>query len=43
MNLKYKPDFEETAARFDAFWAKDVLDRPLVCVRAPKRGAKPVV
>lgn len=37
MQLKYKPDFEEAAARFDAFWAGQYLDRPPVCIRAPKK------
>ena len=40
MVLQYKPDLDETIQRFDAFWAGDVLDRPLVCIRAPKRNAE---
>ena len=42
MNLKYKPNFSETQAYFDAFWQKEVIDRPLVCVTAPKNGTQPI-
>ena len=38
MELIYKERMEETAKRWEAFWAGEVLDRPLVCVTAPKRG-----
>jgi hypothetical protein len=33
---RYKPDFEATVRRFEAFWNRDVLDRPCVVVTAPK-------
>ena len=41
MQLKYKPNFSETQTYFDAFWQKEVIDRPVVCVTAPKKGAEP--
>jgi len=42
MTLKYKPDFETTRKYFDAFWEKQMINRPVVCVTAPKKGAKSV-
>ena len=41
MDLKYKPNFSETKTYFEAFWQKEVIDRPVVCVTAPKKGAVP--
>lgn len=38
MELLYKPDFERARVYWNAFWEKEVLDRPLVCVQSPKRG-----
>ena len=38
MELQYKEQMAQTAERWEAFWAGEVLDRPLVCVTAPKRG-----
>ena len=32
----YKPNFEESKRYWRAFWEKEVLDRPLLCVTAPK-------
>lgn len=36
MELQYKEQMAQTAERWEAFWAGEVLDRPLVCVTAPK-------
>ena len=33
--LKYKPDFERAQNYVGAFWNKEIIDRPLVCVTAP--------
>jgi len=38
--LAFKPDLEMAAKRWEAFYAGDIIDRPLVCVTAPKKGAK---
>jgi len=35
----FKPDYQEAARRWQAFYAGEVLDRPIVCVTAPKDGA----
>lgn len=40
MELKYKQDLSETIRYWDAFWQKEVIDRPLVCLTAPKKGFK---
>ncbi|MEA4890535.1 MAG: hypothetical protein VB070_13850 [Clostridiaceae bacterium] len=34
----YKPDFEEAKRYWQAFWQKEVLDRPVICVTAPKKN-----
>lgn len=38
--MQYKPDFEEAKRYWHAFWEKEVIDRPAMCVTAPKRGAQ---
>ncbi len=40
--LEFKPDFEESAKRWEAFWAGEILDRPLCAIRAVKEGVTPV-
>lgn len=35
MELELKPDFDESYARYEAFWNRDVLDRPPVCIKLP--------
>lgn len=42
MPLEFKPDLEETAERWNAFYAGEIIDRPVVCVTAPREGCKPV-
>ncbi len=32
------PDFERKKKYWNAFWQHDVIDRPLICVTAPKNG-----
>lgn len=39
-SLEFKPDIEETARRWDAFYAGEIIDRPIVCVTAPREGFK---
>ena len=36
--LEFKPDLEEAARRWDAFYAGEIIDRPVVCVTAPREG-----
>ncbi len=36
--LAFKPDLEEASRRWEAFYAGELIDRPLVCVTAPKEG-----
>ena len=36
--LLFKPDLEDAARRWEAFFAGDLLDRPIVCVTAPRPG-----
>ncbi len=39
--LAFKPDREEAARRWEASFAEGIIDRPVVCVTAPKEGAPP--
>ena len=36
MDIKYKPDFERAKTYWKAFWEKEVIDRPLISITAPK-------
>ena len=38
--LAFKPDLVEAARRWDAFYAGEMIDRPVVCVTAPREGRK---
>jgi 5-methyltetrahydrofolate--homocysteine methyltransferase len=38
--LEFKPDLADAARRWEAYLAGEILDRPLVMVRAPKPGKK---
>jgi len=38
--LRFKPDIEEAAHRWEAYYSGDIIDRPLVCVTAPRPGAR---
>jgi hypothetical protein len=40
--LEYKPDMPEAARRWDAWFAGEIIDRPLVCVTAPKGPQPPL-
>lgn len=40
--LEFKPDIEETARRWEAYYASDIIDRPIISVTAPVEGAKRV-
>ena len=33
-----KENLTETLTRWDAFWLREVIDRPAVCITAPKKG-----
>lgn len=37
--LSLKPDLEETHKRWEAYWAGDMMDRPIVLATAPREGA----
>lgn len=36
--LSFKPDLEDANKRWEAFYMGELIDRPVTCVRAPKRG-----
>jgi hypothetical protein len=36
--LEYKPDLEEAAKRWDAFYEGEMIDRPVICITAPIEG-----
>ena len=38
--LEFKPDLEEAAKRWDAFYAGELIDRPVICMTAPREGYK---
>jgi hypothetical protein len=38
--LVHKPDLEEAARRWEAYYAGEIIDRPLVCVTAPRQPGK---
>jgi hypothetical protein len=38
--LAYKPDMEDAVRRWEAFYAGDIIDRPIVCVTAPRDGRR---
>ena len=40
--LRCKPDIEDAARRWEAFYAGGMIDRPIVCVTAPKPGMTPI-
>jgi hypothetical protein len=40
--LAFKPDLEDTVRRLEAFYAGDLIDRPVCMVTAPREGYKPV-
>jgi hypothetical protein len=37
-----KPDFEKSRLRYDAFWKREIIDRPPVDIQLTKPDAKPV-
>jgi len=39
--LTLKPDLDEANRRWQAFYAGDLIDRPVVCVTAPRQGPRP--
>ena len=42
VTLEFKPDFEEAKKHWQAFWARQIINRPCIVIRAPKDGAKKV-
>jgi len=38
----FKPDLDEAARRWQAYLAGEIIDRPVVCVTAPRAGAQSV-
>jgi 5-methyltetrahydrofolate--homocysteine methyltransferase len=41
--LEFKPDLAETTRRWNAYYAGDIIDRPIVLASAPKKDAPPAV
>jgi hypothetical protein len=39
--LAFKPDLDDAARRWNAFYAGEIIDRPIVCVTAPRTGGPP--
>ncbi|MHB1485648.1 MAG: uroporphyrinogen decarboxylase/cobalamine-independent methonine synthase family protein [Saccharofermentanales bacterium] len=39
--LSFKPDLDDAAKRWNAFYEGEIIDRPIVCVRSPKDGYEP--
>jgi hypothetical protein len=37
MPIESIPDWEQRLARVDAFWDRAIIDRPVVCIHAPKK------
>jgi len=42
MELAYKPDFDQTNARWEALYAGEIIDRPITNIVVPKNPEKPV-
>lgn len=42
MRFSLKPDFDESLKRYEAFWAREVIDRPPVALSLPKEDPAPV-
>lgn len=40
MILKYKPEFKSTKKYWEAFWNKEIIDRPVVMVTSPLEGVE---
>lgn len=40
--LAFKPDLDDAARRWEAYYHGEIIDRPVVCVTAPKDGRAPV-
>lgn len=40
MEYLYKPDYEMTHRRFEAFWNREIIDRPPVSLALPKPGPR---
>jgi len=38
--LEFKPDLEEAAKRWDAFYHEEIIKRPVVCITASREGAQ---
>ena len=43
MELLYKPDYDMTRQRFEAFWHREIIDRPPVSIAMRKEGSAPVM
>ena len=39
-DLEFKPDLAEAGRRWDAYSAGEIIDRPIVCVTAPRQGVE---
>ena len=43
MEFLYKPDYEKTHLRFEAFWHREIVDRPPVSIVLPREGVRSAV
>ena len=41
MELQFKPDFDRARTYWEAFWNREIIDRPCVSITAPKEPANP--
>jgi hypothetical protein len=42
MSFELKPDFELSRKRYQAFWEREIVDRPPVCFRFPVENPRPL-
>lgn len=42
MELELKPDYEKVRQRYEAFWHREIVDRPLVSLPVPREDRQPV-
>jgi hypothetical protein len=40
--FKLKPDYEKTKERYEAFWEREIIDRPPVCITLPVENPKKI-
>ena len=40
MPIEHIPDWEKRLARHDAFWQREIIDRPVICITLPKQDQR---